>query len=58
MSPIFTLIGDSNIHNYVNKNSLLANPALKAVQVLSCGSFTIFAATLEKPRPRLVSSPA
>lgn len=50
MSPIFTLIGDSNIRNHVNKNSLRANPALKSAQVLSCGSFAIFAPTLEKVR--------
>ena len=50
MSPIFTLIGDSNIKNHVNKNSIRANPALKAAQVLSCGNFSIFSATLEKVR--------
>ena len=50
MSPIFSLIGDSNIRNHVNKNSIRANPGLKAAQVLSCGNFSIFPATLEKVR--------
>lgn len=50
MSPIFSLIGDSNIQRHVNKNSIRANPALKAAQMLTCGSPVIFAATLEKVR--------
>ena len=50
MSQIFTVVGDSNIRNHVNKNSIRANPSLKAAQVLSCGNFSIFPATLEKVR--------
>ena len=55
MSPIFTLIGDSNIRNHVNKNTIRANPALKAAQVLTCGNSSIFSATLEKVRPESTS---
>ena len=55
MSPIFSLIGDSNIKSHVNKNSIRANPALKASQILTCGSFSIFSATLEKIRPESTS---
>ena len=51
MSAIFSVIGDSNIRNHVNRNSCRANPALKAAQMLSCGSLSIFPATLEKVRP-------
>ena len=51
MSQIFTVVGDSNIRNHVNKNSIRANPSLKAAQILSCGNFSIFPATLEKVRP-------
>ena len=50
MSRIFSVVGDSNIRNHVNKNSCRANPALKAAQTLSCGSLSIFTATLEKVR--------
>ena len=51
MSSIFSVIGDSNIRNHVNKNSCRANPALKAAQTLSCGNMSILPATLEKVRP-------
>ena len=47
----FSLIGDSNIRNHVNKNSFRANPALKTAQILSCGNVNIFAETLGKVRP-------
>ena len=50
MSRIFSVVGDSNIRNHVNKNSCRANPALKAAQTLSCGSLSIFTGTLEKVR--------
>ena len=50
MSRLFSLIGDSNIRNHVNKNSVRANPALKNCQTLSCGSMEIFATTLSKVR--------
>ena len=50
MSPIFSLLGDSNLQCHINKNSCRANPALKAAQMLTCGSLTIFGASLEKVR--------
>ena len=50
ISRAFTLIGDSNIRNHVNKNTVRANPALKAAQVLSCGYKGIFTETLSKVR--------
>ena len=50
MSRIFSVVGDSNIRNHVNRNSCRANPALKAAQTLSCGSLSIFVGVLEKVR--------
>ena len=50
-SRCFTLLGDSNIRQFVNKNSCRANPALKAAQVLQCGHFQIFGSMLEQIRP-------
>ena len=50
MSQIFSVVGDSNIRNHVNRNSCRANPALKAAQTLSCGSLSIFVGVLEKVR--------
>ena len=50
MAPIFSLIGDMNIRQHVNKNSCRANPSLKSAQTLSCGNMSIFTATLEKVR--------
>ena len=50
MSAIFSVIGDSNIRNHINKNSCRANPVLKAAQTLSCGNMSILPATLAKVR--------
>ena len=50
-SRVFSLLGDSNIRNHVNKNSFRANPSLKSCQVLPCGSIEIFPTTLSKVRP-------
>ena len=47
---VFTLVGDSNIRNHINKNSLRANPALKAAQILTCGHMGIFSPSLQKIR--------
>ena len=47
---VFTLIGDSNVRNHVNKNSCRANPALKSAQVLSCGNAEVLISTLDKVR--------
>ena len=55
MAPIFSLIGDSNIRQHINKNSCRANPGLKAAQTLSCGDLSIFAATLAKVRSESTS---
>ena len=49
-SRVFTLLGDSAIQRHVNKNSCRANPSLKTAQMLSCGGFAIFEATLAKVR--------
>ena len=46
----FSIVGDSNVRNYINKNSLRANPFLKAAQVLLCGHIGIFSETLAKIR--------
>ena len=43
-----TLLGDSNIRNYVNKTTSRAHPNLKSAQILSCGSLTIFVETLRQ----------
>ena len=50
MSHLFSLIGDSNIRRYLNKNSLRGSPLLKSCQVLSCGHPEGFAAALGKVR--------
>ena len=47
---VFSLIGDSNVRNHVNKNSCRANPALKSAQVLSCGNAEVLISTLDKVR--------
>ena len=47
---VFSLIGDSNIRNHVNRNSCRANPLLKDCQTLSCGNLGIFATTLSQVR--------
>ena len=50
VARIFSLLGDSNIRDHVNKNSIRANAALKSAQVLSCGHKGIFRETLAKVR--------
>ena len=49
-SLVFSLLGDSNIHRHVNKNSLRASPALQAAQILQCGHQGIFTDVLAKVR--------
>ena len=50
MSHLFSLVGDSNVRRYLNKNSLRASPLLKSCQVLSCGHLESFASALGKVR--------
>ena len=50
IARVFTLIGDSNIRNHVNKNTLRANAALKAAQILTCGHRGIFTESISKVR--------
>ena len=50
LSRCFTLIGDSNIRNHINKTSIRASPSIKAAQILTCGSVQIFKETLDKVR--------
>ena len=47
---VFSLLGDSNIRQHVNKNSIRANAALKSAQVLTCGHKEIFVESLSKVR--------
>ena len=47
---VYSLIGDSNIKNNVNKTSCSARPAIKAAQILSCGHLEIFSDALAKIR--------
>ena len=49
-SRLFSLVGDSNVRNHVNKNSCRANPFLKNCQTLSCGNLGIFITTLGQVR--------
>ena len=49
--PIFSLLGDSNVHPHVNKTSCRANPQLKAAQLLRCGSLELFSDVLNYVRP-------
>ena len=46
-SRVFSIVGDSNVRNFINKTSCRANPLLKTAQVLSCGSIEIFRSSLE-----------
>ena len=46
----FSLIGDSNVKNNVNKTSCRANASVKAAQILTCGHLGIFPETLAKVR--------
>ena len=61
-SLVFSLLGDSNIHRHVNKNSLRASPALQAAQILQCGHQGIFTDVLAKVRAEssacIVAKPA
>ena len=50
VSRVFTLLGDTNIRQHVNKNTIRANASLKSAQVLSCGNKEIFSETLSKVR--------
>ena len=50
MALLYSLLGDSNIRRYVNKNSCRANPALQAAQVIACGHLGIFSESLSSVR--------
>ena len=50
MSPIFTVLGDSNVRNHVTKTSRRANPSLSAAQIVPCGHLAIFADSIIKTR--------
>ena len=50
MALLYSLLGDSNIRRYVNKNSCRANPALQAEQVIACGHLGIFSESLSSVR--------
>ena len=41
MSLIFSIIGDSNVRQNINKNSCRASPLVKACQVLLCNTISI-----------------
>ena len=47
---VFSLIGDSNIRNHVNKTSIRAYASIKSAQVLSCGHLENFAESLKSVR--------
>ena len=49
-SHIFTVIGDSNIRNLINKTSYRAAPQLKDSQVIPCGHAGIFTESLATVR--------
>ena len=48
--PVFSVIGDSNVHPHVNKTSCRANPQLKAAQILKCGTMERFHDVLSSVR--------
>ena len=50
-SRCFSLLGDSNVRKYINKNACRANVSLKSAQVLLCGHLGIFTEMLTKIRP-------
>ena len=47
---VFSLLGDSNIHRHVNKNTCRANPLIRAAQILPCQGVSILAESLESIR--------
>ena len=47
---VFSLLGDSNIRQYVTKTSCRANPLMKSSQIISCGGLSIFDASLSTVR--------
>ena len=47
---VFSLLGDSNIHRHVNKNTCRANPLIRAAQILPCEGVSILAESLESIR--------
>ena len=50
MSLIFSIIGDSNVRQNINKNSCRASPLVKACQVLLCGTKEAFPKSLKDIR--------
>ena len=51
MSHLFSLIGDSNVRQHVNKNSCRASKFVKSSQVLICNHLEGLVPSLEKVRP-------
>ena len=47
---VFSLLGDSNIHRHVNKNTCRANPLVKASQIIPCGHIELLAESLASVR--------
>ena len=48
MSRIFSVVGDSNVHQNFTKVNLRANPLMKASQLIPCGHLTILAESIQK----------
>ena len=47
---VYSLLGDSNIRNHVNKTAVRANAAIKGAQVISCGHVENFVEALKSVR--------
>ena len=47
ITRVYSLLGDSNIRNHVNKTAVRANAAIKAAQVISCGHVENFVEALK-----------
>ena len=50
IARVYSLLGDSNIRNHVNKTAVRANAAIKGAQVISCGHVENFVESLKSIR--------
>ena len=51
MSLLFSVVGDSNVRQNINRNSSRAGPLVKACQVILCGARETLTPSLRDVRP-------
>ena len=47
---VFSVIGDPNVHQNINKTNCRANPLMKSAQVVACGRMELLVPSLDKVR--------